>query len=459
MNGGKKSANNKQRGSRGTLDVDRRSFLRMTTAAGAGLVLAPKILGDSKKSKSDGLNIALLGVGAQGQVLMNSCLKIPGIRIRAVCDIWTAYNLKRASGLLGKYGHEHRTYEDYRDMLHGESDLDAVIIATPDVWHAEHTVNCLKAGLHVYCEKEMSNTLEGAQNMVKTARETGRLLQIGHQRRSNPRYLHCFHQLLKQARILGRITTANAQWNRSVQPDIGWPKKYPVDQETLEKYGYESMHQFRNWRWYRHLGGGPIVDLGSHQIDIFNWFLDSLPRSVMSIGTNDYYDESTHQWHDTVMAVYQYKNRDGIVTASYQTITTNSNQGYYEVFMGDQATLLISESAGRAGLFREPSAPGWDKWMKMNFLKEPTRKEEKPPSPEALDVRETMAPPRYDLPVVFNDPYHKPHLENFLYAIRGTAKLNCPPEIGYETAVSVLKVNQAIDAGRALSFNPDEFTV
>ena len=76
-----------------------------------------------------------------------------------------------------------------------------------------------------------------------------------------------------------------------------------------------------------------------------------------------------------------------------------------------------------------------------------------------LDVRETVAPPQHGLPVVFNDPYHKPHLENFFNAIRGNAELNCPAEIGYETAVTVLKVNEAVETGRKLNFKPDEFFI
>jgi len=442
-------------------NVDRRGFLRITTAAGAGLLLSPQIIKGSIQNSEEDLNIAFLGLGTQGQVLINACLKIPGLRIKALCDIWATFNLKRTSGLLRKYKHEHTTYEDYQDMLDKEKNLDAVIIASPDFWHAEHTVNCLKAGLNVYCEKEMSNTLEGARKMVEAARQTGKLLQIGHQRRSNPRYLHCYNKLLNNARILGRITTVNGQWNRSVQPDIGWPKKYPINQATLEKYGYQTMHQFRNWRWYRHLGGGPIVDLGSHQIDIFNWFLNAVPKSVMATGSSDYYDKSTHEWSDTVMAIYEYQTKKGIAKAYYQTITTNSNQGYYEAFMGDQGTLLISESSGRSGLFREPTTPEWDKWVKMNYLIEPSKDEaeEKPISPDELDVRETLAPPRYDLPVEFTDPYHKPHLENFFETIRGKAELTCPPEIGYETAVAVLKVNEAIEAGEVLEFHQDEFMI
>ncbi|UCF44411.1 MAG: Gfo/Idh/MocA family oxidoreductase [Planctomycetota bacterium] len=441
--------------------MDRRSFLRSTAAVGAGLVLAPQSFGQATASGTDDINVALLGSGAQGQVLLNACLKIPGVRFKAVCDIWTAYNQKRASRLLKKYRHEHNTYVDYQEMLDKEKDLDAVLIATPDFRHAEHTVACLKAGLHVYCEKEMSNTREEARKMVQAAKETGKLLQIGHQRRSNPRYIHCYEKLIKEAKILGRITTVNGQWNRAARPPLGSPKKYAIDQATLEKYGFKSMHQFRNWRWYKGLGGGPIVDLGSHQIDIYNWFLEASPKSVMASGGTDYYDKATHQWYDNVMAVYEYEASQQIVRAFYQTITTNSSQGYFETFMGNQGTLVISESAARGAVYREPSAPEWDKWVKAGILNEPAKpaEEEKPDTGAVLDVRETLAPPAYELAVKMDKLYHQPHLENFFDAIRGKAKLNCPADVGYETAVTVLKVNEAVEAACRLDFKPKEFKV
>ena len=121
-------------------------------------------------------------------------------------------------------------------MLDKEKELDAVVIATPDFWHAQHAVDCLKAGKHVYCEKEMSNTLEGARAMVAAARETGKLLQIGHQRRSNPRYLHCYEKLLGEAKLLGRIVTINGQWNRAVTPDLGAPDRYAIPEARLKQY-------------------------------------------------------------------------------------------------------------------------------------------------------------------------------------------------------------------------------
>ena len=440
--------------------IDRRKFLGYAAAAGAGLLLAHRraeAAPGKRKGSTDEIRIALIGAGAQGQVLMNSCLKIPGVRFQAVCDIWEAYNLRRAQRMLEKFGQNVSAYEDYRQMLAEERGLDAVLIATPDFWHAPQAVDCLSSGLHVYCEKEMSNTLEGARRMVRAARETGNLLQIGHQRRSNPRYLHCYRKLIKEAAILGRMTTVNGQWNRSVQPDNGWPKGAVIDGAVLRKYGFRSMAEFRNWRWYRHLGGGPVVDLGSHQIDIYNWFLDSRPATIVASGGTDFYDKATHEWFDTVLATFEYETRKGKVRAFYQTISTNSNQGYFESFMGDQGTLVISESAGRGAAYREPAAPDWDKWVSLGYLNAPASEIKKPQTDAVLDVRETLAPPSFELPVKFSDPYHKPHLENFFNAVRGEEKLNCPPELGYETAVTVLKVNEAVESGKKIILSPREF--
>jgi len=446
-------------------DIDRRGFLHSAAAAGAGLVLSRMAPAKTAGGKVDDLNVALLGAGKQGRTLMMDCLKIPGVRFKAICDIWPYYR-DYSSGRLRKYRHEHNTYEDYKEMLDKEKDLDAVIIATPDFMHAEHAVACLNAGLHVYCEKEMSNTLEGARSIVQAARQTGKLVQIGHQRRSNPRYIFSCEKLIKQASLLGRIAAVNGQWNRAVREAEGAPKGSEIDTETLRRYGYKSADHLRNWRWYKGLGGGPIVDLGSHQIDIFSWFLGANPKSVMASGRHNYYDKQTHEWYDTVMAVYEYETADGPATAFYQTVSSSGAGGYYETFMGDQGTMVISESRGRCEVYRDTkNAPEWDSWVKAGFLYKQCEcesncieqaKEEciencgceqikEKGSGALVDIRESVPPPRFDLPVVIRSD--------------GRVKLNCPAEVGYETAVAVLKVNEAVEAGRKLEFTPEEFKV
>ena len=276
--------------------LTRRRFLKSSFSAGVGLALTGSTA-DFRvfardpvppKKKPGDLNVAFIGAGAQGRVLLESCLRIPGIRFDALCDIWE-YSQRYASRYLKKYGHVVNVYEDYHDLLAKEKDLDAVVIATPDWVHAEQANACMEAGLHVYCEKEMSNSLSKARSMVETSRKTGKLLQIGHQRRSNPRYLHGIDVLLHEKRILGRLGQAYAQWNRAKSDAYGWPKKYTIPQQKLEKYGYASMTQFRNWRWYKKYGGGPIVDLGSHQIDLFSWVFGVNPNTVFASGGSDFY--------------------------------------------------------------------------------------------------------------------------------------------------------------------------
>jgi predicted dehydrogenase len=356
-------------------------------------------------------------------------------------------------------------------MLDKEKDLDAVIIATPDFWHTEHTEACLEAGLHVYCETAMSNTIEGARKMVEAARRTGKLLQIGCQRRSNPRYIHCYEKLLKNNKVLGRITAVSGQWNRIVRGPMGWPQRAALDQPTLERYGYESMAQFRNWRWYRGLGGGPVVDLGSHQVDIFNWFLKANPGSVIASGRTSYLDKYTHQWYDTVMVVYEYETNSGPVSAYYQILSHNRNEGYSEKFMGDRGTLTISQADYLTKIDPELMNSEYKEWawyVKEGRLRGPEEIMQGideltiPQLIKLLTIAETPPGRRLhdlSLPVKMNKPYHQPHLENFFDAIAGKAALNCPAEVGYKTAVAVLKVNEVIQAGRKLEFRPDEFVV
>jgi len=162
-------------------------MLGVAAATGAGLVLGRSAVGEANGNGGDKLNVALIGAGTQGRNLMMECLKIPGIRFRAVCDIWP-FHQTYASAILKRFGHPVSVHEDWQEMLSKENSLDAAIVATPDWMHAEHAIGCLKAGLAVYCEKPMALTVEDGRAMVKASREAGKLLQIGTQRRSDPRY-------------------------------------------------------------------------------------------------------------------------------------------------------------------------------------------------------------------------------------------------------------------------------
>ena len=223
-------------------------------------------------------------------------------------------------------------------MLDKEKELDAVITPTSGTSGTRLTSSRRAS---TCCEKEMSTTLEGARNMVAAARETGKLLQIGHQRRSN--HLHCYDKLIGEAKLLGRVVTVNGQWNRGVTPDLGAPDRYAIPADRLKNAASRTCTSSATGA-VQGLGGGPIVDLGSHQIDIYSWFLSANPSHVTASGGLLYYDPKNHEWYDTVMVVYDYATPLGPAKAYYQTQTTNGSQGYFENFMGDQGTLIISES-------------------------------------------------------------------------------------------------------------------
>ena len=435
--------------------MNRRDFLQTGLVAGAGAVLVRSRTSPAQGDSTTGdLNVAVIGAGTQGRVLISAALKIPRLRFRAVCDIWE-YSRGYARRYLKKRGHEVKAYVDYRDMLAKEKGLDAAIVATPDFMHAEHANACLAAGLHVYCEKMMSNTPDKARSMVAAARKTGKLLQIGHQRRSNPRYLHAWDRIVRPGKMLGRLTNANAQWNRAVGGDLGCPRKYVIDAATLKRYGYASMREFRNWRWFKKYGGGPVSDLGSHQIDVFNWFFGCDPSSVMAGGGRDYYTD--REWYDNVMAIYEYKTPRGLARAFYQVLTTTSaGGGYTEMFMGTKGALKISENPRWTRVYREAVAEDWTPWVKQGIVRSLARPETKP-ADTVVDVRETADVGAYDLPVKLSKPIHQPHLENFLDAVRGKGKLNCPADLAFKSEAAVFKVNEAVEAERKLPFKPDDF--
>jgi predicted dehydrogenase len=438
--------------------LNRREFIGATAVAGAGLLLngcksdSEQKTAPARSSSLNTIHIALIGYGEEGKVLLESLLNIEGVRVVALCDIWD-YHRNEGARYLEKLGNEVRGYENYEDMLAKEKDLQAVVIATPDFCHAPMTNTCLKAGLHVYCEKMMSNTIDGARSMVKTMGETGKLLQIGHQRRSNPRYLFTLNRLLRQAQFCGRLTAAQGQWNRAVKEDFGWPKKYEMPASLLAKYGYKDMRQFRNWRWFKGLGGGPLSDLGAHQIDIFNWWLGS-PKSVIASGGLDYY--KNHDWYDNAMVIYEYPLPQGVARAMYQVQTTTSaGGGYFEMFMGDEGTIKMSEDPSLCAIYREARATdvSWDDLTQKGYVR---LKEASTVDAAKVDVRETAQLAEYEIPVFFNKPPHQPHLENFFNAIRGTAKLNCPGDEAFTSEYVIHRANDAVAAQTRLAITAEE---
>jgi predicted dehydrogenase len=476
--------------------MDRRSFIRTSVHTGAATGL---FLSTSKNAIAQAtdpnrkLKCALVGCGAQGDRIRVSSKDVPGVQWVAVADIWK-FNRNPIARKMEVAENKHQVdgpvaqYDTIEEMLEKQKDIEAVFIATPDFLHAPFSRLALEAGKAVYCEKMMSNTIEGARDMVKAWQETGGIFQIGHQRHSNPRYINFRENIVKKANMLGRITHCYGQWNRGVsasQP-LGVPKNQEIPADLLAKYGFDNMEQFMNWRWFAKYGGGPISDLGAHQIDMFNWTFESTPVSLFATGGVDYYDgtdgKSKFELPDNVMCIYEYKLKDGITRAYYQVLTTTGSQGYYEKYMGVNGSAIISESPSYNQAYAEPGAD-WSKWsegetpfivkpaeqVKQKFWEQERDWEKPKPKSYALsslakavaDVRESKALSPWDLAAVLDRPPHAPHVQNFVEAAvqKKHDHLTCNVVDAYRGCVTVLKAYESIRTGQKYLFTPEDFAV
>lgn len=469
--------------------MDRRGFLRTSAYSGGSLLLLTS-KGAIAQETSAGRTIkcALVGCGSQGQRLLSSSKDVPGVQWVAICDIWEFSLRKARGGMLGENKHqvegEIKTYTDINEMLDKEPSIEAIFIATPDFLHAPYSRLCLEKGKSVYCEKMMSNTIEGAKDMVRAGRANQGIFQIGHQRHSNPRYIHMRENVIKKANLLGRVTHCYGQWNRGVsasQPQ-GAVKGYDIPADVLAKNGYGSFEEFRNWRFFSKYGAGPIADLGAHQIDMFNWMYETTPVSLFAAGGVDYYDgtdgKAKFELPDNVMCTYEYKLPTGTMRAYYQVLTTTGSQGYYEKHMGVNGSAIISESPSYNQVYAEPGQDwsqyaGGDNPIVMKALDKAKNKfwehdrsweKPKPPSYGAVslaDVRESKALDQWELPVTLARYPHSPHIQNFIEAVQTKTRehLTCPVEMAYQCAVTVLSAYESMKTGAKVNFTPKDFEV
>jgi predicted dehydrogenase len=475
--------------STGPCTPTRRQFLGTSAAVAAAVAAGiDQLRGEEEDrekefTKDDRLvSLGIIGCGREGCFLMTQSLQIPNVRYVAACDIWphrrsVAINICKNLTDEKQYV-EPAQYTEYADFLNDaqKNGVEAVIVAVPDWKHAEVSNACLRAGYHVYCEKEMDKTIDGARQMVLTARETGKILQIGHQRHSNP-YYKLAYKLIHQDKVCGRITHARGQFNRNMNGR--WRDTNPEFDPTA--WGYQTISHLRDWRLYKKHGGGWMADLGSHQVDVFNWMLDAPPHAVMGCGGIDYYlDESyetgpadkrvrhpypNREWYDNVLCLFEYPDvaaGRGLVRIQYEVITTNMFDWFYEVFFGTEGTLFLSSDGGL--IFREPGV------QKLAWETEATKT-----SVIGLDGIQTgvgrtlkagrrLRFLRYEdvgtrIRIEKSKTEHQQSLEDFIYALRTGIPGGCSPDDGFVTTVACLTASEAAENKTKIVFKPEEFVV
>lgn len=319
-------------------DNNRRKTLKTIASAitGSALLsalpwLSPLKAAPAGKSPADKVRLGLIGTGSRGQYLEEHLLKTPGAEIAALCDVYPPH-LEAAQQKIGKAVTH---YKDYRRLLDDKS-IDAVVIATPLYLHAPICLDAFAAAKHVFCEKSLALTIPECKAVARTASQSPKVFQIGHQRLFHRATLYALQQV--KAGDLGPITQIRAYWHRNVN----WRR--PVPSPELE--------MLLNWRVHRKYSAGLMTELASHHLQVANWFLNSPPLACVGYGSINYWKDGRDVF-DNVNVIYKYPKG---VSFIYDSLSSNRFYGLELQIMGPKGTLELETAKFYAE--NPPPAPG-----------------------------------------------------------------------------------------------------
>ncbi|WP_022686414.1 Gfo/Idh/MocA family protein [Sphingomonas phyllosphaerae] len=300
-------------------DLTRRSFLDRVLAATAGTAMSvatpwAAIAAGAQTAGTGKVRLGVIGTGDRGRALIQNIAKTRNCTVAALCDTY-APNIAKAQQWVAPGT---PTFADHRAMLDARG-IDAVVIATPLNMHARHSLDAFDAGLHVWCEKAMARTIDDCGAMVKKSQDSGKVLQIGHQRMFHPTYLNALRRV--KAGEIGTITQIRASWHRN----NSWRRKVPADRTDRQV----------NWRLYRDSSAGLMTELATHQLQVGNWFLDAVPTRVIGSGSICFWKDG-REVYDHVALIYEYAGGRKVI---YTSLLNNARYGCEEQIQGSTGTI------------------------------------------------------------------------------------------------------------------------
>ena len=438
------------------MEVNRRHFLKSSAALAASA--------QTKVSANDKIRIALIGAGGMGSGDANMSLSLPGVELAAVSDIYDG-RLARAKEVWGAHVF---TTRDYREVL-ARKDVDAVIIGTPDHWHAQISVDAMNAGKDVYCEKPMVQKIEDGRRVIEAAKSTGRIMQVGSQRVSSIVYQKA-KELLKQGAI-GELNLVEAWWDRNSA--IGaWQYSIPTDasEATIDwdrflgaapKHPFEPVRLFR-WRNYRDYGTGVAGDLFVHLFSGMHFVTGATgPSRVMATGGLRYWKDG-RDVPDVMMGLYDYPATSAH-PAFNLALRVNFVNGAGETsgfrFVGSEGILTIDNGVTVSKQPRE-SEPGFTidtftKAQQQDYMKQYRQKH--PVQRATADGMRPIGEEKYLPPRGYSD--HRDHHANFINAVRTRKPVIEDPTFGLRAAGPALLSNLSVFEQRTFAWDADSMTI
>src|SRR6478609_7347803 len=334
------------------MDRSRRTFLKTSTSAIAGLGLANALpldaLAHAKKlvSANDKINIAAIGINGMGWTDVRSLLKIPEVNIVALCDVDdNVLNFRKYE--LAKGGIQTQTFADYRKLLENK-DIDVVVIGTPDHWHCLQMTDACSAGKDVYVEKPIGNSIQECQVMVAAQKKYNKAVQVGQWQRSMPHFVDALN-FLKTGK-LGKIRTVKAWayqgWMKPMTAKPDEPTPAGVDYNMW--LGPAPMRPFNpnrfhfNFRWYWDYAGGLMTDWGVHLIDYALLGMNAkFPKSAAALGGKYAYPDGPEETPDTLTTLFEFDDYN-LVWEHAQGISNGQyGRNHGIAYIGNNGTLVL----------------------------------------------------------------------------------------------------------------------
>lgn len=431
------------------MDFTRRGFLEMNAALAASM--------NAQVAPNNKVQLACIGCGARAHELMAAAMAHPQFEITQVVDAYTGRTERAIDRIRETRGNTATVRRDYREVIADKS-IDAIICATPDHWHKQIVVEAMKAGKDVYCEKPLTYRSAEGLEIIATAKQTGRVVQVGSQGMSSMAQVRA-RQMIQEGK-LGKVTMIRAAYNRN-SASGAWIYPIPPDANpqtvnwdmflgSAPKHPFDLARFFR-WRCFHDYSGGIATDLFVHLCTTIHFLMNAkMPSKVMAMGELYRWKES-RDVPDTLNAVLEYP--EGFTVNLSSTFNNQSSSEASFTFLGTEGTIAVGfgdikywpENIGEDNRWIVES---WPKKLEEAYYKDPKiQKEEMPGLAKAhlVEGGTSWTEQGQDATII--------HFWHFLNSIRTRKPYWEDAEAGHHAAACAHMVNQSAREGRLIQWD------
>ncbi len=416
------------------MDETRRKFIKTTALAGTAAMLQPVPI-FSKGMPGKKIVVAVMGVRSRGLVLAQNFARMPDTEVGWVCDVDEKYLGECIVEVEKITGKKPKGEKDIRKVLENK-DLDALVVAAPDHWHAPAALMAVQAGKHVYLEKPCSHNPREGELLVEAAKKYNRIIHMGNQRRSWGNVVRCMEEL--HGGVIGKVYFAKGWYSNNRQPiGFGKPAPVPVGLDYELWQGPAPRTAFRdnilhyNWHWFWNWGTGEACNNGTHEIDVMRWGMGvDYPVRVVASGGR-YHFKDDWECPDTMVLNFEFPGGKAMTWEQRScNVYPIEGDGRGVIFYGEKGTVVQTGN-------------GYKVLSNDNPVK--IIKEVKPPAEPAANST-NAASPDANLDGV--------HVKNFLDGVRDGKPTSSPILEGHKSTLLCHLGNIAWRTGEPLKINP-----